>query len=65
MLAIGRAVRCDVYRFKRVSGLEYELRLVPDDGFIAGMRLYFNGAMPSVEARQCRLLRTQQRIYRR
>lgn len=65
MLVISRTVRCDVFRFKRVSGLECELRLVPDGGFIAGVRLYFNGAMPSVEARQCRLLRTQQHIYRK
>jgi hypothetical protein len=65
MPAIGRTVRCDVCRVKRVSGLECELRLVPDDGFIAGVRLYFNGAMPNIEARQCRLLRTQQHIYRK
>jgi hypothetical protein len=51
MPARGRTVRCDVCRFKRVGGLELELRLVPDDGVVAGVRLYFDGAMPSVEAR--------------
>jgi hypothetical protein len=51
MLARGRTVRCDVCRFKRVGGLELELRLVPDDGVVARVRLYFDGAMPSVEAR--------------
>ena len=51
ILARGRTVRCDVCRFKRVGGLELELRLVPDDGVVAGVRLYFDGAMPSVEAR--------------
>lgn len=51
ILARGRTVRCDVCRFKRVGGLELELRLVPDDGLVAGVRLYFDGAMPSVEAR--------------
>jgi hypothetical protein len=51
MLARGRTVRCDVCRFKRIGGLELELRLVPDDGVVAGVRLYFDGAMPSVEAR--------------
>jgi hypothetical protein len=51
ILALSRTVRCDVCRFKRVGGLELELRLVPDDGVVAGVRLYFDGAMPSVEAR--------------
>ena len=51
VLGRGRTVRCDVCRFKRVGGLELELRLVPDDGVVAGVRLYFDGAMPSVEAR--------------
>jgi hypothetical protein len=51
MLARGRTVRCDVYRFKRVDGLELELRLVPVDGLVARVRLYFDGAMPSVKAR--------------
>jgi hypothetical protein len=51
MLARGRTVRCDVCQFKCVGGLELELRLVPDDGVVAGVRLYFDGAMPSVEAR--------------
>jgi len=49
MLARGWTVRCDVCRVKRVGGLE--LRLVPNDGVVAGVRLYFDGAMPSVEAR--------------
>jgi hypothetical protein len=47
----GRTVLCDVCRFKRVGGLELELPLVPNDGGVAGVRLYFDGAMPSVEAR--------------
>ena len=51
LLARGWTVRCDVCRFKRVGGLELELRLVPDDGVVAGVRIYFDGAMPSVEAR--------------
>ena len=51
VLGRGRTVRCDVCRFKRVGGLELELPLVPNDGVLAGVRLYFNGAMPSVEAR--------------
>ena len=51
VLGRGRAVRCDVCRFKRVGGLELELPLVPNDGVVAGVRLYFDGAMPSVEAR--------------
>jgi hypothetical protein len=51
VLGRGRTVRCDVCRFKRVGGLELELRLVPDDGVVAGVRLYFDGAMRSVEAR--------------
>jgi hypothetical protein len=46
MLAGGRTGRCYVCRFKRVGGLELELRLVPNDGFIAGVRFYFDGAMP-------------------
>ena len=50
MLAGGRTVCGDVCRFKRVGGLEFELPLVPDDGFIAGVRLYFDGAMPGFEA---------------
>jgi hypothetical protein len=51
VLGRGRTVRCDVRRFKRVGGLELELPLVPNDGGVAGVRLYFDGAMPSVEAR--------------
>ena len=51
MLARGRTVRRDVCRFKGVGGLELELPLVPADGVVAGVRLYFDGAMPSVEAR--------------
>ena len=51
ILARGRTVRCDVCRFKRVGGLELELRLVPDDGVVTGVRLYFDGAVLSVEAR--------------
>jgi hypothetical protein len=51
VLGRGRTVRCDVCRFKRVGGLELELPLVPNDGVVAGVRLYFDGAMPSVEAR--------------
>jgi hypothetical protein len=51
VLGRGRAVRCDVCRFKRVGGLEFQLRLVPDNGLVAGVRLYFDGAMPSLEAR--------------
>ena len=51
LLADERPVRYDVCRFKRVGGLELELRLVPDDRFVAGVRLYFDGAMPGVEAR--------------
>jgi hypothetical protein len=49
--ADGRTVRYYVCRFKRVGGLELELRLVPDDGFVSGVRLYFDGAMPGIEAR--------------
>jgi hypothetical protein len=49
--ASGRTVRCDVCRVKRVRGLEFELRLVPDDGFIAGVRLHFDDTMPGFEAR--------------
>ena len=51
MFARGRTVCCDVCWFKRVGGLELELRLVFDDGVVAGVRLYFDGAMPRVEAR--------------
>jgi hypothetical protein len=51
MLDRGRTVRCDVYQFKRVGGLELELRLVPVDGLVTRVRLYFDGAMPSVKAR--------------
>jgi len=51
MPASGRTVRCDVCRVKRVRGLEFELRLVPDDGFIAGVRLHFDDTMPGFEAR--------------
>ena len=51
VLGRGRTVRCDVCRFKRVGGLELELPLVPNDGGVAGVRFYFDGAMPSVEAR--------------
>ena len=51
VLGRGRTVRCDVCRFKRVGGLELELPLVPNDGLVTGVRLYFDGAMPSVEAR--------------
>ena len=49
--ALGRTIRCDVFRFKRVGGLELELRLVPDDGVVAGVCLHFDGAMPGFEAR--------------
>jgi hypothetical protein len=51
MFAGGRTVCGDVCPFKRVGGLEFELPLVPDDGVIAGVRLYFDGAMPGFEAR--------------
>jgi hypothetical protein len=51
VLGRGWTVRCDVSRFKRVGGLELQLCLVPDNGLVAGVRLYFDGAMPSVEAR--------------
>jgi hypothetical protein len=51
MFARGGTVRCDVRQFKRVVGLELELRLVPDDGGIAGVRLYFDGAMYGVKTR--------------
>ena len=51
MLGRGRTVRCDVCQFKRVGGLELELPLVLNDGFVAGVRLYVDDAMPSVEAR--------------
>ena len=51
VLGRGSTVRCNVCRFKRVGGLELELPLVPNDGGVAGVRLYFDGAMPSVEAR--------------
>ena len=51
VLAGGRTVSCDACRFKRVGGLELELRLVLDDWVIAGVRLYFDGAMHGVEAR--------------
>jgi hypothetical protein len=51
VLGRGGTVRCDVCQFKRVGGLELELPLVPNDGVVAGVRLYFDGAMPSVEAR--------------
>jgi hypothetical protein len=51
VLGRGRAVRSDVCGFKRVGGLELELPLVPNDGLVAGVRLYLDGAMPSVEAR--------------
>jgi hypothetical protein len=51
LLADVRTVRYYVCRFKRVGGLEHELRLVPDDRFVAGVRLYFDGAMPGIEAR--------------
>jgi hypothetical protein len=47
----GRTVRCDIHQFKRVGGLELEIRLVPDDGRVARVRLYFDGAMPRVKAR--------------
>jgi hypothetical protein len=63
MFTRGGTVRCDVCQFKRIGGLELELRLVPVDGGVAGVRLYFDGAMHGIEARQCRLLRTQQYIY--
>jgi hypothetical protein len=51
VLGRGRTVRCDVCKFKRVGGLELELPLVPNDRGVAGVRLYVDGAMPSVEAR--------------
>jgi len=51
MLACCGIVRCDVCQFKRIGGLELELRLVPVDGGIAGVRLYFDGAMHGVKTR--------------
>ena len=51
MLARDGTVRCDVWHLKRVGGLELELRLVPVDGGVAGVRLYFDDAMHSVKTR--------------
>ena len=51
VLGRGRTVRCDLCQFKRVGGLELEVPLVSNDGGVAGVRLYFDDAMPSVEAR--------------